>query len=495
MRAGGCRDRRPEAAGGWRRIRGYTLLGFIVVVFGLTVVSVVVATNLVGRVVDRNQKREDRTLGAVRRAFLTAVSRTQTIPGHTNWQSVLAPFAGLDQTGLAQAHPEWGGDSTLSRAFLVDGNLPSGLLPYVQPAEGLTGSATNLLGTAARVMIVSSTKRGLALPVSSGVISSNSFNAIWDWRFDPATKAPPSGWSTWTGFGEFLHVERINLASLFHEVTFNRLKYGVAGAASVTNLVTSSIVGQFLYGTSLLLAETNGLIRRAHVVTRDVSFDFGTTTNAGPILRYTFSETSGSVATNTGSAGASAHGVYTNGVTLGTAGPRPPTYTNYAAGNTGITFDGVDDYVRGTNGLLNNVTGFTIAGWIRPSTGTLKNLDLFGQEDVAEFGFTTAAGKLELWCDAGAKKLHYMYPYGAGDWHHIAGVGDGANMYIYVDAVLVASRIYTTTNYGSSATSFNVGGNVMGSGNYFPGTIDEVVVYNRALSAAEIALIYANQPP
>jgi len=117
---------------------------------------------------------------------------------------------------------------------------------------------------------------------------------------------------------------------------------------------------------------------------------------------------------------------------------------------------------------------------------------LFGQMDVAQINFTTA-GKIEFRCDDETKKLHYFYPYGAGEWHHIVGVANGANMYLYVDGVEVASREYATTNYGSNANSFNIGGNVSGSGNYFTGSIDEVVAYNRALSAAEVALLFQGQ--
>jgi hypothetical protein len=345
------------------------------------------------------------------------------------------------------------------------------------------------------VLIVSSTKRGLALPVASGVIASNSFNAIWNWSFDPSTKSPPSGWaSSWDGFGEFVHVDRINLANLFHAVTCKNLLYAM-GSSPLTNLVTAQTTFHFLHGTPLVLAMTNGVVKRAHVVTRDVVIDFTVTTNAGPLLLYHFTGTTGAIATNSGFTGSSANGIYTNGVVLGGAGPRPPIYTNYSAGNTAITLDGSDDYVRGTNGLLNNVSGFTLAGWIKPSTETLKDLDLFGQLGLAQFGFTTPSGKLELWCDAGSKKLHYFYPYGSGEWHHIAGVADGATMKIFVDAVLVASRIYATTAYGSNASAFNVGGNVFGTGRYFPGMIDEVVVYDRALSDAQVAQLYANQTP
>jgi hypothetical protein len=471
------------------------MLGFMLVLFGLTVVTILVGTHLLGRVIDRRQRIEARRLGQIHSAFVETVRRTQTIPTYTNWLSSLTPFASLDQSGLSQAEPEWGTDPTLSRAFLVDTNLPPTLLPYRQAPAGLTGSATNLLGTASRVLIVSSTKRGLALPVSSGVIASNSFNAIWNWVYAPATKDPPTGWSSWTGMGEFLHVERISLATLFHAITFKNLKYGTAGGSSVTNLITTQTTAYLLYGTSLWLATTNGTIRRSHVVTRDASFDFTGATNAGPILHYAFTETSGTVATNTGSSGSSANGLYTNGVTLGTAGPRPPSYTNYSAGNTAITLDGSNDYVRGTNGLLNNVTGLTLAGWVKPATTPLKSLDMFGQEDIAQMGFGPSDGKLEFWLADETKKLHYMYPYGIGEWHHIAGVANGTDMHIYVDAVLVASRTYGATNYGSNNNRFNVGGNVFGTGQYFPGVIDEVLVYDRALPASEILQIYLTPLP
>jgi hypothetical protein len=198
------------------------------------------------------------------------------------------------------------------------------------------------------------------------------------------------------------------------------------------------------------------------------------------------------VATNSGSAGPSADGIHTNGVTLGVAGPRPPTYPAYSPDNTAIQLDGANNYVKGTNGLMNNATGLTIAGWIKPDNANSDSTDLFGQFDIIHLNFTTA-GKIEFRCDDETKKLHYFYPYGAGEWHHLAGVADGVNMYLYVDGVEVATRTYSTVNYGSNGNSFNIGGNVSGSGSYFAGAIDEVVAYHRALSAAEVALLYQGQ--
>jgi len=69
-------------------------------------------------------------------------------------------------------------------------------------------------------------------------------------------------------------------------------------------------------------------------------------------------------------------------------------------------------------------------------------------------------------------------------WAHLAATYDGVMMRLYVNGVQVASRAQT----GAIATSTNalqIGGDTI-YGQYFAGRIDEVRIYNRALSAAQI---------
>ena len=69
-------------------------------------------------------------------------------------------------------------------------------------------------------------------------------------------------------------------------------------------------------------------------------------------------------------------------------------------------------------------------------------------------------------------------------WTHVALTYDGATMRLYVNGVQAASQAQT----GAIETNSNplrIGGNVP-YGEYFQGRIDEVRVYNRALSQAEI---------
>jgi hypothetical protein len=69
-------------------------------------------------------------------------------------------------------------------------------------------------------------------------------------------------------------------------------------------------------------------------------------------------------------------------------------------------------------------------------------------------------------------------------WTHLAGTYDGATLRLYVNGVQVSSR----SPSGPIAVSTNplqMGGDSI-YGQYFQGRIDEVRVYNRALSATEI---------
>jgi hypothetical protein len=70
-------------------------------------------------------------------------------------------------------------------------------------------------------------------------------------------------------------------------------------------------------------------------------------------------------------------------------------------------------------------------------------------------------------------------------WTHIASTYDGANFRFYVNGVLVG----TTAGSGSinvANGALRIGGNNSSLNEFFRGLIDEVRVYNRALSAAEI---------
>lgn len=73
-----------------------------------------------------------------------------------------------------------------------------------------------------------------------------------------------------------------------------------------------------------------------------------------------------------------------------------------------------------------------------------------------------------------------------GVWHHLAGVREGSQLHLYLDGV----RVQTVEIGAAYASPGNTGGFIgkMGSRNiYYKGQIDEVVIFTRALSDAEVA--------
>jgi hypothetical protein len=74
-----------------------------------------------------------------------------------------------------------------------------------------------------------------------------------------------------------------------------------------------------------------------------------------------------------------------------------------------------------------------------------------------------------------------------GTWYHIAGVKDGSSMTLYVNGVVSTSRSVDNPKTPGNAP-VEIGQTAFVSGIF---DIDEVRIYNRALSASEIAAIYA----
>ena len=75
-----------------------------------------------------------------------------------------------------------------------------------------------------------------------------------------------------------------------------------------------------------------------------------------------------------------------------------------------------------------------------------------------------------------------------GNWHHVALTYDGVNsVQLFIDGSLETSdtRTYSTTSTGK----FYIGSTVEGSSQYYDGLVDEVEIFNRALSALEIRAI------
>lgn len=467
-------------------------MALVVVLAGLAIAGMLFLPTLTTKTTQRNNAVEEARLARLDEGFRDFVRINQIIPGTGTWGTAIATVSGLNATQVSCVFPEFPADSTVQRAFVVDeflgGSTP--LLAYTQSTSGLAGTQTNLLNSRARAMIVSSTKRGLALPVSTGFITQTNFDAIWNWAYNPSTRSPPAGWpSSWTGNGEFLHVRPIYLPNLFSKITMRNTKYGLGDS----NLLSTPVTGQsdlyFLNGTRMALGTTAGTLKQRYVVRSDNSFVFGS--SPPPLIWFKFEEAAGSYATNSGSLGAAAAGTITSGASYLGSGPRPPAFPNLSSSNYAVRFNNVNEYLTTTNSVINNLSAFTIAGWVYVSLVQDPRTGLFGQNDVAEIGFITTS-TIQFWTE-NACSISVSWPYGYGSWHHIAGTADGTTARLYFDGTEVGSCTRTVSNYGASTSTFNIGGGVVFDppvyNSKLDATFDDVMMFDRALTAAEVVTL------
>jgi hypothetical protein len=107
--------------------------------------------------------------------------------------------------------------------------------------------------------------------------------------------------------------------------------------------------------------------------------------------------------------------------------------------------------------------------------------------DASWFSFTGGgSGKFLLELNGGQQQDSVAV--NDGNWHNIVAIKTSNIIYYYVDGVAAG----TSTSLSSIATTDVLTLGVWNNnGQYFPGSMDDVRVYNRALSATEISALYA----
>jgi len=178
-----------------------------------------------------------------------------------------------------------------------------------------------------------------------------------------------------------------------------------------------------------------------------------------------------------------------------TTGVRP--LSGAARGGGGLSFDGVDDFVRVPNSPSVNVTGdITVEKWVRLDFA----LATYGTTVHKEFQytFTIRGDRFVSWADSSLWNYavfgYFDIGLQLGVWHHIVVTKSGSTVRIYRDG---AERV-VRTGFGGALTSttndVSIGAYHFTS-RFLNGLIDEVRIYNRALSPAEIRYHYNRGGP
>ena len=217
---------------------------------------------------------------------------------------------------------------------------------------------------------------------------------------------------------------------------------------------------------------------------------------------------SGSIANSTSIAAA----IGPNATSVNVNGSGMSYASAYLSGlSQAIQFDGVDDYVlipKQANNSFERNQAFSVQAWIYPTSSNYAMIVTDALQSAPYTGHNIQWGA--SW--AGSQRIAVPVndnlgntiavctdSLGLNQWYHILVTYDGSNVAggisIYINGEL--APVYVINNSTLSGTSVNafdwaVGSNSNSPTDFFAGRIDEVTIWNVALTASEAAQFYQN---
>ena len=175
------------------------------------------------------------------------------------------------------------------------------------------------------------------------------------------------------------------------------------------------------------------------------------------------------------------------------------TSTFYDVGKVGQggRFDGVNDYVSVSDGGNVFTSGYSSSFWFNKPSSGVQGI-ILGQWGAAGAGNASWAVTVEV--NNKLNVAHYNTTDGTNfrsdtvttintnKWYHVVSVYDGSNIYFYVNGSFSSSGSIGAEPQESNYNIW-IGDSFTGLGN-FNGSLDDVRIYNRALSASEVSQLY-----
>ena len=160
-----------------------------------------------------------------------------------------------------------------------------------------------------------------------------------------------------------------------------------------------------------------------------------------------------------------------------------------------MEFDGMDDYVDcGTDASLFPVDELTIEAWIKGSAWSATETNgarIYDDSYRMLNVLSTGKVRFSRFGSSGWGPVDSVTVLNTDQWYHVAGVYDGTNIMTYIDGILDNSTSQSFTSYfDGSCLAFIGGQHSKVADCWFNGTIDEVKIYKRALTAEEIRTHY-----
>ncbi len=170
----------------------------------------------------------------------------------------------------------------------------------------------------------------------------------------------------------------------------------------------------------------------------------------------------------------------------------------------GVTFDGLNDsllvrleqVITGTTTVSSSISGsFSAAAWVKP--GSAASLTVMGSRTPGDFSFAfglsggnTIHGQIGDGAQWLASTADAPFAYTANQWVHLAYVVSPFGYTVYANGVEAGTGTFSLRSLPVLADASHI----LHLGESLGGMLDEVLLYNRELSADEIAVLAARDP-
>ena len=193
------------------------------------------------------------------------------------------------------------------------------------------------------------------------------------------------------------------------------------------------------------------------------------------------------------------------GTTAADSGPNrvplaltPGTSWTQGVKGSGLRFDGQGQYAETAGPVVDTTGSYSVSAWASADTlpgnyATVVSQDgrrapenpFYLQYGQGAFAFSTPGGhraRVEMQPDTGR-------------WYHLVGVRDGDEIKLYVDGELAATAAAGPADVSTGPLSVGRAKYAGQNGDFWNGSVDQVRVYDKALTAQEVSALHDGEKP
>jgi len=254
------------------------------------------------------------------------------------------------------------------------------------------------------------------------------------------------------------------------------------GSTEPENFLT---IGARSYDTTTINSFFEGVIDHVKVydfemTPAQVAWDYN---RGAPAAHWKFDEGEGTTITDSSS-----------NSNTGNFGTNEPAWTSSGKFNSAIEFTSSEsDYIDVAHSdSLSPIEDVTVSAWVK--LNSLANYQVIAfKPQYYWLGFYSTTGRLRAdlytsgYDDLVASSDTAL---STGQWYHVTFVYDGSEMILYKNGTEIASQNRTGTRDDTYSSVLDIGGDTVSDNYYFDGVIDDIKIYNYALTPEQIKMDY-----